>query len=314
VDSLIIEEKRRCPLNPLIKFAYELSKLEGEWAFRGDFKSEITSSLDRIFTNHKVETQTEGQIKKRRYIEKKLIREFQRAAHHYLSKTPPLDDRLQWIALLQHHGGPTRLVDFTYSPYIALYFAINNSLRDFECVDGKSPEEELTRYITGISMQQLKDISNCKIISEWKGECCPDKDDRNYFVQRGKKRDMKRISKLLFSEDFADLVYPITPFILNERILIQQGTFLCPGTVDKPFKTTLENAIDCNDEKIFLKKQITFTFEQSREALADLKKMNITKASLFPGIDGLAQSLANHWVLTQKRDTPEGEVLADEYE
>ena len=226
-----------------------------------------------------------------------------------MSKTPPLDDRLQWIALLQHHGGPTRLVDFTYSPYIALYFAINNSLRNFKCVDRNSSKKKLTRYITGISMQQLKDISNSKI-----KECCPTIDDRNYFVQRGKKRDMKRINSILFREKFTNLVYPITPFKLNERILVQQGTFLCPSTIDRPFEDTLQNAIKGHKKKIFIKMPITFTFNQARNAMAELKKMNITQASLFPGIDGFAKSLSNHWVLIQERKTPAGEILADEYE
>jgi hypothetical protein len=59
-----------------------------------------------------------------------ILREFQRRAHHYLSDLPDLDNKLEWYALIQHFGGATRLLDFTYSFYIAAFFAMEAAERD----------------------------------------------------------------------------------------------------------------------------------------------------------------------------------------
>ena len=46
--------------------------------------------------------------------------------------TKPLND-LEWLALLQHHGIPTRLIDFTPDPFIATFFAVES----FDSLEGR---------------------------------------------------------------------------------------------------------------------------------------------------------------------------------
>jgi hypothetical protein len=55
-------------------------------------------------------------------IESGLLRRFKRQAHHYISNPPEENDPLEWLALMQHYGAPTRLLDWTYSFFVALYF------------------------------------------------------------------------------------------------------------------------------------------------------------------------------------------------
>src|SRR5262249_28640680 len=58
-----------------------------------------------------------------------VVREFMRRAHHYLPDVPRDDNWFEWLALMQHHGAPTRLLDWTYSLSVALHFALFHASR-----------------------------------------------------------------------------------------------------------------------------------------------------------------------------------------
>ena len=56
---------------------------------------------------------------------------------HLQTQGPPVrrqaarrEDDFEWMALMQHHGAPTRLIDFTWSPYVAAFFALERTLAD----------------------------------------------------------------------------------------------------------------------------------------------------------------------------------------
>ena len=59
--------------------------------------------------------------------EYRVLAEAQKRLHHFLDKLPDEDDLLSWLALLRHHGVPTRLLDVTRSLFIACYFALRDA-------------------------------------------------------------------------------------------------------------------------------------------------------------------------------------------
>ena len=54
----------------------------------------------------------------------RLVARFRQDAHNYLTHVPALPDIASWYALMQHFGAPTPLLDWTESPYVAGYFAL----------------------------------------------------------------------------------------------------------------------------------------------------------------------------------------------
>src|SRR5437764_2087600 len=96
------------------------------WAFRGerDERWPLYSSLSRYFQNFGVAKDAWADQ------EARILRIFKRKAHQFLQKPPESDDDFQWLALMQHHGAPTRLIDFTWSPYVAAFFALERATGD----------------------------------------------------------------------------------------------------------------------------------------------------------------------------------------
>jgi len=92
------------------------------WAFRGqpDASWQLETPLSRYLRWSGV------QEKYWKTQEERILRIFRRKAHNLLSKIPDEKDTFQWMALMQHHGAPTRLLDFTWSKYVAAFYALSD--------------------------------------------------------------------------------------------------------------------------------------------------------------------------------------------
>jgi hypothetical protein len=96
----------------------EVSKPNGTWVFRG---------LKRACYELKPAIEREAQSKSMEWpaLERFVLDEFKSRARIHLGALSVPEDELSWLALMQHYTVPTRLLDFTYSPFVALYFAVS---------------------------------------------------------------------------------------------------------------------------------------------------------------------------------------------
>jgi hypothetical protein len=236
------------------------------WGFRGqsDGAWPLLSSLSRYLQYARVHRDAwAGQ-------EKRILRIFRRKAHLFLQHIPPEKDSFQWLGLMQHHGAPTRMLDLTWSPYVALFFALERGSRT-AAVWGFN-----AGTINESSTHELKDGTRIDVseVSTWVEGCYEDRflPNKEPFVIIGE------------------------PKIMNQRLIAQSGTFIIPGVIDKPIEDLIGSY---KGAKGLLVKLLLDADSMRKESMYALYNMNITFATLFPGLDGLARSMAYefeyHW-------------------
>lgn len=202
-----------------------------------------------------------------------MLREFKRGASLHLKDIPDNSDYIGWLSLMQHHGAPTRLIDFTRSFYVACYFALLDANGDC-AVWAIDPFLlfHVMEKVFGIEMKGLRD--------EW--DNASSQSANSYLSQ-----------KLCSADAACDLtptqgVLAVEPFQRHVRLATQQGLFLMPLDVQLDLLENLNPYMSKSNVGI---KKIILKHTVRDEAMAHLKMMNITSASLFPGIDGFARSL-----------------------
>ncbi|KOY86567.1 hypothetical protein AD998_10800 [bacterium 336/3] len=93
-----------------------------QWLFRGhsDETYELTPSLFRINIKDSFRDWND--------VEKYIMTQFKKQAIPYLKYSP--SNELEWLAIAQHYGLPTRLLDWTTNALVALFFAVENHYND----------------------------------------------------------------------------------------------------------------------------------------------------------------------------------------
>jgi hypothetical protein len=241
-------------------------KQRSQWVFRGHGSSKW--SLETTFERNLRRFPPTGKPKLR--IEGALLRRFKRQAHHYLADVPQNDSWLEWLALMQHFGAPTRLLDWTYSFFVGLYFAVEDATRP-AALWALNKDWATTRATTAVGAKAWSTLE----------------------------LDQNAVEPSTFAALFArpkrervPFVCPINPYRFNERLSIQQGTFLCLGDIDRSFEDNLIGMGSSAElRKNVTKCVISLDKSARREVVIRLLRMNVTRTSLFPGLDGFSRAL-----------------------
>jgi len=91
----------------------------------------------------------------------------------------------------------------------------------------------------------------------------------------------------LFLPNTNAIIWTGEPTEMDRRLVAQSGTLVVPGMLDKP----LDEILRRYDESAPLLKKIVLPPAVREEAMKALYRMNVTNATLFPDLDGLARSI-----------------------
>ena len=239
-------------------YRHFVDELSDNWVFRGQAAAEwgLENAIERT-----------DFVKYYKGIETDFVAEFQRGARNYLNKDEIPEHLIEWLALMQHHGAPTRLLDFTKSPYIAAYFAFEQN--------GATDDGNMSIWAMNINFLRTRSLEKLR---------------QHYGPELEESQGV--INEALFQKIFYDnscsLIFPVEPFRMNRRYSLQQSIFVSTGNSYEPFMKQLD-FLDDNIEKSVIKIEMPAGLQKA--VLRDLQKMNINRASLFPDLDGYALSL-----------------------
>jgi hypothetical protein len=272
-----------------------------EWVFRGltDNRYELKPAIERAANN-----KTMGWAA----LEFLVLSEFKSRARMHLSAHLIPEDELTWLAQMQHYAIPTRLLDFTYSPFVALYFAVRDSKKDkdrthvrlwaidakavkyrFQAVASKARSEERKRegkttggrvgigpddWSTALDNVTAETHGGRTLIAE------------SLSATRTRRTELNR----------QGAVCATLPPSFNPRLASQQGVFLLNCAEELSFNSSLIRMMGSRSG--WFK-----TFDVAAEAISEIEpklfQMNIHEQSLFPDIEGLAglirQKTRLHW-------------------
>ena len=258
--------------------------LEGKWVFRGQKPQKgqtFVTSLERAaksFDTNRTELAD---------LERKLIREFRRRYNIYsTSYVPEKNDVLEWLALMQHYGAPTRLLDWTYSFYVAAYLALARDGDGYKIWALNTEWFNYARVITDRNFWRKN--------SSWFKKR---HDNLHWTKQEDSAEEEPAVKRNLMADYLMNrhpqkLVMAVNPFVLNDRLAAQQGLFLFPGNISEGFDDNLTVRNYREEANAHLVRIIVCPdLKLRKDILYRLHRMNINSATLFPGLQGFAESL-----------------------
>jgi hypothetical protein len=277
------------------------------WIFRGqsDYGWGLGTSLQRAFNKAGIFDPTH-----RVHVENSAIGFFKDRSALHLPSTPQDNDLLGWLAIMQHYGAPTRLQDWTLSPFVAAYFAYREdrehdaalwAIHAYYCrraaVPGaiSQPWDHLGAFEADYEDPATGGkVTVVRSVHETQGE------HENEIL-----REAVRVGR--------GWPVPMLPFNADARMTAQQSAFLVATKTDflvdalrdkdtwppqakaHPFAEDLARrvAITPLSEPHELIKRVRLPYAWRDQALRTLRRMGITEDTMFPGIDGAGRATAN---------------------
>jgi hypothetical protein len=242
-----------------------LGRFRSSLAFRGmgDARYDLKTSLMQLGDGYE---QHEGHILRnfRKYARREAVSE---------------DSVWNWLALAQHHGLPSRLLDWTYSPYVALHFATEN-LDRFNvdgivwCVNYVRTHELLPQRLRELLRAEGAEVFTAEMLDQ-------------------AARTLDEFGALA-PDPFALFLEPPS---LDARIVNQFALFSLMSSAHGQ----LDRWLEAHPQ---LYRRVIIPADLKWEVRDKLDQANITERVLFPGLDGLSRWLKRYYSTRRDRPSP----------
>lgn len=209
-------------------------------------------------------------------LEKHILRNFIKYAHDGFTSDGSI---WNWLTLAQHHGLPTRLLDWTYSPLVALHFATSDlSKAHQDAAVWKVNYPEVAKYAPKRLSATLQE------------------EGANVFTIDMISQHLSTLEELNLSAK-KDFVIFIEPPSINARIINQFALF----SVASDSRALTDEILATNKVNV---EKIVVPAALKWEVRDKLDQSNITERVLFPGLEGLSAWLKRHYVSSQDMKKP----------
>lgn len=254
--------KEKC-VTSMDELARELNSLPNCYVFRGQANAKwgLQSSLERLLGNS-------WTSERARQFEDYAMSSFKSKYHIYCGGEHKPKSKLSWLSVIQHYGGPTRLIDFTTSPYIALYFAL-------ETYNPRTGDDFSVFYL---DYSALMDRS-----LDYIGR----KDNRFRETRETMHERQDEIFHEVLDRYTYDVAWVSEPDESNLRIDRQYGTFLISGSLEKTMNEILSLDLYANVDIV----KLTVPAVIYEGAFVALRKMGINSKTIYGDLAGLSKSI-----------------------
>ena len=240
-----------------------LNELPNHYIYRGHANAawRLQSSLERVIGEA-------WSAEKAEQWESYSLDRFKSKFHLYDYENAEPKSKLAWLSLMQHYGVPTRLVDFTESPYVALYFAL----------EAYMPHEGNDLAVYALDYKSVMDRSISYITRR----------DSNFKETRSSVyRKQDQIFEDIVDRFAYEIAWITEPAQLNARLDRQAGCFVLSGDKGSRIEQVLSSKDyeDCTVQKLIIHPALY------EGVFALLRKMNITSKSIYGDLGGLARSI-----------------------
>lgn len=287
-----------------LAFLRKMNKTGCRWAFRGQGNAQwgLSSALERaveVVCPHPPENDAKEIWK----LERAAICDFRRELSKEMNYREHTDVDL--LALMQHYGGKTRLIDFSLSPVVALFMAMEQNEGVVLGSTGLGDRDEDGNRMNGVDVK----------MAVWAIDLNLMKDPSQGWIEAMEKLagNANEILKNGSRSGFGKPVIPVFPSIGNARLSAQEGLFLMMEDMRSPLMDSLAEIVRADPqfrkcgEEVYRRQKVekvsdvtiglcrAYKFEFAEDAATvgeALRQLHMSAKTVYPDMQGLAKSMS----------------------